>query len=285
MRVSTKLKSLGTVVTVAAGLLTVGVNYKNGGLSGLRELYTDGAAVIREYLQHGSFVARQPEAHVPEIVKTAPTPSPTPAPERKPVETTQTPLAPSCPNGSVWNGDRCTAASEPPPYYNLPPDLLPPGNIAPDDPRYGNTRREVSFRTVEPPGTIIVDTPNKYLYYVLGSGRAIRYLTGVGSNCSFWTGVVKITSKEEWPDWHAPPPGFEVAPWVPKFMAGGPGNPLGARAIYLDTVVHRIHGTNHPSQIGGTLSLGCIGMLNEDVSDIYDRVKIGGRVIKLPSPQ
>jgi len=162
----------------------------------------------------------------------------------------------------------------------LPPDEQPeagPAELAPN-----LRRQEVSFVTKEPAGTIIVDTPNTYLYYVLGNNRAIRYGVRVGRDGFTWTGVQKITRKAEWPDWHPPPEMIERQPYLPRFMAGGPGNPLGARAMYLGSTVYRIHGTNQPSTIGKFVSSGCIGMLNEDVSDLFDRVKVGTRVVVWP---
>ena len=162
----------------------------------------------------------------------------------------------------------------------LPPDEQPevgPAQLAPN-----LRRQEVAFPTKEPAGTLIVDTPNTYLYYVLGGGRAIRYGVRVGRDGFTWTGVQKISRKAEWPDWHPPTEMIERQPYLPRFMAGGPGNPLGARAMYLGSTVYRIHGTNQPSTIGKFVSSGCIGMLNEDVSDLFDRVKVGTRVVVLP---
>ena len=118
---------------------------------------------------------------------------------------------------------------------------------------------------------------------MLGSGRAIRYGVRVGRDGFTWTGVQKITRKAEWPDWHPPTEMIERQPYLPRFMAGGPGNPLGARAMYLGSTVYRIHGTNQPSTIGKFVSSGCIGMLNEDVSDLFERVKVGTRVVVLPA--
>ncbi|WP_354066754.1 L,D-transpeptidase family protein [Bradyrhizobium sp. OAE829] len=143
-------------------------------------------------------------------------------------------------------------------------------------------RQEVSFATKEPPGTLVVDTPNTYLYYVLGGGRAIRYGVRVGRDGFTWTGVQKVSRKAEWPDWHPPSEMIERQPYLPRFMAGGPGNPMGARAMYLGSTVYRIHGTNQPSTIGKFVSSGCIGMLNEDVSDLFERVKVGTRVVVMP---
>lgn len=144
-------------------------------------------------------------------------------------------------------------------------------------------RQEVNFVTKEPAGTIVVDTPNYHLYYVLGGNRAVRYGVRVGRDGFTWTGMQKITRKAEWPDWHPPTEMIERQPYLPRFMAGGPGNPLGARAMYLGATVYRIHGTNQPSTIGKSVSSGCIGMLNEDVSDLFDRAKVGTRVVVLPA--
>jgi lipoprotein-anchoring transpeptidase ErfK/SrfK len=162
----------------------------------------------------------------------------------------------------------------------LPPDEQP--EVAPAQLPPNLRRQEVNFVTKEPAGTLIVDTPNTYLYYVLGGGRAIRYGVRVGRDGFTWTGTQKISRKAEWPDWHPPTEMIERQPYLPRFMAGGPGNPLGARAMYLGSTVYRIHGTNQPSTIGKFVSSGCIGMLNEDVSDLFDRVKVGTRVVVLP---
>jgi len=163
---------------------------------------------------------------------------------------------------------------------SLPPEEQPevgPAQLAPN-----LRRQEVPFATKEPAGTLVVDTPNTYLYYVLGGGRAIRYGVRVGRDGFTWTGVQKISRKAEWPDWHPPTEMIERQPYLPRFMAGGPGNPLGARAMYLGSTVYRIHGTNQPSTIGKFVSSGCIGMLNEDVSDLFERVKVGTRVVVMP---
>jgi lipoprotein-anchoring transpeptidase ErfK/SrfK len=162
----------------------------------------------------------------------------------------------------------------------LPPEEQPEAAPAQLPPNL--RRQEVAFATKEPAGTIVVDTPNTYLYYVLGNGRAIRYGVRVGRDGFTWTGVQKISRKAEWPDWHPPPEMIERQPYLPRFMAGGPGNPLGAAAMYLGSTVYRIHGTNQPSTIGKFVSSGCIGMLNEDVSDLFQRTKVGTRVVVLP---
>jgi lipoprotein-anchoring transpeptidase ErfK/SrfK len=143
-------------------------------------------------------------------------------------------------------------------------------------------RQIVSYPTREAPGTIIIDTPNTYLYYVLGGGQAIRYGIGVGRDGFTWSGVQSITKKAEWPDWTPPPEMIARQPYLPRQMAGGPGNPLGARAMYLGGTVYRIHGTNAPQTIGTHISSGCIRLTNQDVSDLYSRVNVGTKVIVLP---
>jgi lipoprotein-anchoring transpeptidase ErfK/SrfK len=143
-------------------------------------------------------------------------------------------------------------------------------------------RQIVSYATREAPGTIIIDTPNTYLYYVLGGGQAIRYGIGVGRDGFTWSGTQSISKKAEWPNWTPPAEMIARQPYLPRFMAGGPGNPLGARAMYLGGTVYRIHGTNAPGTIGTHVSSGCIRLTNEDVSDLYSRVNVGTRVIVLP---
>ncbi len=131
------------------------------------------------------------------------------------------------------------------------------------------------------PGTIVIDTPNAYLYYVLPGGRAIRYGIGVGREGFTWSGVRAIGRKVEWPDWHPPAEMIARQPYLPRFMAGGPGNPLGARARDLQGTLSRIHGTNEPHTIGKRVSSGCIRMLNDDATDLYNRVNIGTKVLVL----
>jgi lipoprotein-anchoring transpeptidase ErfK/SrfK len=143
-------------------------------------------------------------------------------------------------------------------------------------------RQIVSYQTREAPGTIIVDTPNTYLYYVLGDGRAVRYGIGVGRDGFRWSGTQRVARKAEWPDWNPPAEMIARQPYLPRFMAGGPSNPMGARALYLGNSIYRIHGTNAPSTIGGRVSSGCIRMLNDDVVDLYGRVKVGSKVVVLP---
>ncbi|HEX7789939.1 MAG TPA: L,D-transpeptidase family protein [Afipia sp.] len=184
------------------------------------------------------------------------------------------------PTGAVQQGN-VAPNGQPMVLSALPPEEQPetgPRKELPPNLR----RQEVSYPTKEPAGTIIVDTPNTHLYYILGNGRAVRYGVRVGRDGFTWTGVQKITRKAEWPDWHPPTEMIERQPYLPRFMAGGDGNPMGARAMYLGSTVYRIHGTNQPSTIGQFVSSGCIGMLNEDVSDLFERTKVGTRVVVLP---
>jgi lipoprotein-anchoring transpeptidase ErfK/SrfK len=148
------------------------------------------------------------------------------------------------------------------------------------DPRL--QRQVVSYTTNEAPGTVIIDTPHTVLYFVLGNGKAIRYGIGVGREGFTWAGVKQVARKAEWPDWIPPQEMIERQPYLPRFVAGGPGNPLGARAMYLGGTVYRIHGTNDPTTIGKHVSSGCIRLTNEDVEDLYSRVQVGAKVIVLP---
>ena len=136
-------------------------------------------------------------------------------------------------------------------------------------------RTTVDYRTREPVGTIIVDTQNTYLYLVLGNGKAMRYGIGVGREGFTWSGAERVSRMAEWPDWNPPAEMIERQPYLPRFMAGGEGNPMGARALYLGKTIYRIHGTNQPSTIGSFVSSGCIRLTNEDVIDLYYRVKVG----------
>jgi lipoprotein-anchoring transpeptidase ErfK/SrfK len=140
-------------------------------------------------------------------------------------------------------------------------------------------RQEVDYRGPHGPGTIVVDTPRRHLYLVQAGGRAIRYGIGVGRPGFEWAGVKTVTNKREWPDWTPPPEMLKRRPDLPRHMEGGPENPLGARALYLGSSLYRIHGTNEPHTIGQNVSSGCIRMMNDDVTDLYDRVKVGTRVV------
>jgi lipoprotein-anchoring transpeptidase ErfK/SrfK len=169
-----------------------------------------------------------------------------------------------------------------PMQQNFPADYVTSdeGAEAPVSERF--RRATVAFDTREAPGTIVIDTGNTALYYVLGQGRAIRYGVGVGREGFTWAGVQTISRKAEWPDWNPPAEMIARQPYLPRFMAGGRGNPLGARAMYLGSSVYRIHGTNDPSTIGKFVSSGCIRMTNEDVIDLFGRVDVGTRVVVLP---
>ena len=146
-------------------------------------------------------------------------------------------------------------------------------------------RQVVFYRTNEPPGTIVISSAERYLYLVLPNGRAMRYGIGVGRDGFQWQGLVNITKKAEWPDWTPPPEMIQRQPYLPRFMAGGPGNPLGARAMYLGTTVYRIHGTNRPDTIGTAVSSGCFRLVNADVADLYERVPVGTKVIIRQKPE
>ncbi len=144
-------------------------------------------------------------------------------------------------------------------------------------------RQVVDYPSREAAGTVIVDTPHTYLYYVLGNGKALRYGIGVGREGFTWSGTETVTRKAEWPDWTPPPEMVQRQPYLPRFMAGGPQNPLGARAMYLGGTIYRIHGTNAPTTIGEQVSSGCIRLVNDDVIDLYNRVNVGTKVIVLPA--
>ena len=162
-----------------------------------------------------------------------------------------------------------------------------PGLVADDgfqlDPEW--QKQVVLYRTNQPPGTIIISTAERHLYLIEPGGRALRYGIGVGRDGFQWQGMVTITNKKEWPDWTPPPEMIARQPYLPRFMAGGPGNPLGARAMYLGTTVYRIHGTNQPQTIGTKISSGCFRLVNTDVADLYDRVPVGTKVIIKQKPE
>jgi lipoprotein-anchoring transpeptidase ErfK/SrfK len=166
-------------------------------------------------------------------------------------------------------------------YSTLPPEDQPEVGERKELPPHLR-RQLVDYRTKEPAGTLIIDTANTYLYLVLGNGQAMRYGIGVGREGFTWAGSERISRMAEWPDWHPPEEMIERQPYLPRFMAGGEGNPLGARALYLGKTLYRIHGTNQPSTIGTFVSSGCVRLTNEDIQDLYDRVKVGNRVVVLP---
>jgi lipoprotein-anchoring transpeptidase ErfK/SrfK len=169
----------------------------------------------------------------------------------------------------------------------LRPQVQAPAYAAPsedtkDELRADLRRQVVNYRTNEAPGTIIIDTPNTFLYLVMPGGKAMRYGIGVGREGFTWAGTKTIERKAEWPDWTPPPEMIQRQPYLPRFVAGGDGNPMGARGMYLSGSVYRIHGTNAPESIGTQVSSGCIRLLNEDVIDLYNRVHVGTKVVVLP---
>lgn len=166
----------------------------------------------------------------------------------------------------------------PTPQQAQPQPADEPGSALPEPLQ----RQVVSYPTNEPPGTIIIDTAHTHLFLTLGNGQAIRYGIGVGRDGFTWAGVEPVSRKAEWPDWIPPAEMIARQPYLPRWVGGGPGNPLGARALYLGNSAYRIHGTNDPTSIGKHVSSGCIRMRNEDVIDLYDRVSVGTRVVVLP---
>lgn len=192
----------------------------------------------------------------------------------------------------LFNGGQGTPPSEPrydrrPRSNGLPPmdpqeamqprdESIEPGRPG-VDPRF--EKQTVSYDGKHAPGTLVIDTPNRFLYLVQGNGKALRYGIGVGKPGFTWSGVKQISAKKEWPAWTPPPEMLKRRPDLPRHMEGGPENPLGARAMYLGSSLYRIHGSNEPWTIGTAVSSGCIRMRNEDVIDLYGRVNVGTRVI------
>ena len=174
-----------------------------------------------------------------------------------------------------------SAPAPQPTLINAPPASTPSGqgdmSAYPVDPKFD--RQVVDYHGEEKPGTVIIDTPNKFLYLVEDDGRALRYGIGVGRPGFTWSGVKEISAKREWPDWRPPDDMLQRRPDLPRYMPGGIDNPLGARAMYLGSTLYRIHGSNEPWTIGTNVSSGCIRMRNDDVTDLYERVKIGTKVV------
>lgn len=173
----------------------------------------------------------------------------------------------------------CAGAS---PSMSAPKDEERPGYVPTEQEEQlpAELRRQVVFfRTTEGPGTIVVHTQERFLYLVQGNNRAIRYGIGVGREGFQWAGLKRIDRKAEWPDWTPPPEMIQRQPYLPRFMAGGPGNPMGARALYISGTVYRIHGTNQPETIGSAVSSGCFRLTNPELIDLYERVPIGTKVV------
>jgi lipoprotein-anchoring transpeptidase ErfK/SrfK len=172
--------------------------------------------------------------------------------------------------GDPWSGLRHA-----PDVVRYEPPMSEP--MSEMDPRF--VRRVLDYATQEKPGSIVIDTRGRYLYYVEGQGKATRYGVGVGRAGFEWRGTKQVSAKRVWPEWRPPAEMLARRPDLPVWMAGGPANPLGARAIYLGSSLYRIHGSNEPDSIGQAVSSGCIRMRNGDVIDLYDRVKVGTRVV------
>jgi lipoprotein-anchoring transpeptidase ErfK/SrfK len=183
------------------------------------------------------------------------------------------------------NAEPLFAFLTPPAQTQIAPQAVEPAPAdEPDDAKIDPRlkRQIVDYNGKEAAGTIIVDTPHTFLYYVLGNGKAMRYGIGVGREGFTWSGVRSIERKAEWPDWYPPAEMVARQPYLPRMTSGGPGNPLGARAMYIAGTQYRIHGTNAPTTIGKHVSSGCIRLTNEDVTDLYSRVQVGAKVVVLP---
>jgi len=223
--------------------------------------------------------AAAPQAYPP--YQQGPQAYPQPYPGQPPVEPYQQAPSQGAPIPLAPVGPReVTGSLRPNTVATLPPE---------DQPETGKyempaqfKRQLVQFQSNEPAGTLVIDTGNTYLYLVLGNGQAMRYGIGVGREGFTWAGAERVSRMSEWPDWHPPAEMIERQPYLPRFMAGGEGNPLGARALYLGKTLYRIHGTNQPSTIGKYVSSGCIRLTNEDIQDLYSRVQVGTRVVVLP---
>ncbi len=192
---------------------------------------------------------------------------------------------------TVGMSSACAQAQARPPAYLQQQELA-----VEDQPGYQPSRSEeelsgalqrqlVYFRTGEAAGTIVIFTSQRFLYVVQGNNRAIRYGIGVGREGFQWAGLLKITRKAEWPDWTPPPEMIERQPYLPRFMAGGPGNPMGARALYLGNTIYRLHGTNQPQTIGHAVSSGCFRLVNDDIIDLYERIPVGTKVVVRHAPE
>ena len=199
------------------------------------------------------------------------------------VQPTRKPTAPQALASStpVYVATPVHASAPAPAPIPAPAPLVEPPKAA-DGPA-ALVRQVIDYTSHQTPGTVIIDTKNTFLYFVLNDTQAMRYGIGVGREGFTWSGEQTVARKTEWPDWRPPAEMLVRQPYLPRFMAGGPGNPLGARAMYLGETEYRIHGTNKPDTIGKRVSSGCIRLTNEDVVDLYERVKVGAKVIVLPA--
>ena len=226
--------------------------------------------------------ATAPQAYPP--YQQGPQSYPQPYPGQPPVEPYQQGPSQGAPIPLAPVGPReVTGSLRPNTVATLPPE---------DQPETGKyempaqfKRQLVQFQSNEPAGTLVIDTGNTYLYLVLGNGQAMRYGIGVGREGFTWAGAERVSRMSEWPDWHPPAEMIERQPYLPRFMAGGEGNPLGARALYLGNTVYRIHGTNQPQTIGSAVSSGCFRLVNPDVIDLYARIPVGTKVVVQQRPQ
>jgi len=188
---------------------------------------------------------------------------------------------------AVGSGAASAQTQVPPPKDEMSVEEQPGYQPTPEEenlpPQF--QRQLVFYRSVEQPGTIVVSTSERFLYIVQGNNRAMRYGIGVGREGFQWQGLLKISRKAEWPDWIPPPEMIARQPYLPRFMGGGPGNPLGARALYLGATIYRIHGTNQPLTIGHAVSSGCFRLVNKDVIDLYDRIPVGTKVVVRQAPE
>jgi len=221
--------------------------------------------------------ALQPRAYQPALQYYQPAPAPRPRGLFQSFQSAPAPQPPAYQAGPQYYqpaSPQQSAANDPAPGY-LPSGL---GHMAhPVDPQYD--RQVVEYHGGEKPGTIIIDTPHYFLYLVEEGGKALRYGIGVGRQGFTWAGVKEISAMREWPDWRPPDDMLKRRPDLPRYMAGGQDNPLGARALYLGSTLYRIHGSNEPWTIGTQVSSGCIRMRNDDVTDLYGRVKVGTKVV------
>jgi len=213
--------------------------------------------------------AATPQQAAPQVAAPAPPTAAAPAPQPAP--------------GPLQSFFRLMFPQQPVAYNQPTPGYAPSqnGDMANPqvDPRYD--RQVVDYRTDQPPGTVIVDTSHYFLYLVMEDGKAVRYGIGVGREGFTWSGVNTISAKREWPEWRPPNEMLERRPDLPRYMAGGEDNPLGARALYLGSTLYRIHGSNEPWTIGTNVSSGCIRLRNADIIDLYERVKVGTKVVVL----
>ncbi|WP_036017254.1 L,D-transpeptidase [Bradyrhizobium sp. WSM1743] len=200
------------------------------------------------------------------------------------VQSARKPSAPQAQASStpVYVAPPVHASAPAPAPIPAPVPLVEPPKADADTPG-ALVRQVVDYASRQTPGTVIIDTKNTFLYFVLNDTQAMRYGIGVGREGFAWSGEQTVARKAEWPDWRPPAEMVSRQPYLPRFMAGGPGNPLGARAMYLGETEYRIHGTNKPDTIGKRVSSGCIRLTNEDVVDLYERVKVGAKVIVLPA--